>query len=194
HMPFELIQIRNEIKSEINLISFSNPNVGLIMYYYPEKGEYDFETFRLRRDFSPKELPMMAKYQGITYYGPHKSYNGFINQYVLSVMRKVNVPDQNVYLYIETGRNALETLFAPENKKNGSRRLLILDNDDRIVFSENSEVFPENSIFPDYNKSVESSGFYKNYFWNKETSNQGWSLVSITPVKELNQERNKWLI
>ncbi len=191
--PYNRIQLRSEIKSEINLISFSNPNVGLIMYYYPEKQEYDFESFRLRGDFLPDELPIMAKYSEITYYGPHKSYNGLINQYVFSTMRKVNLPNQNVYLYIETGRNALETIFAPENKKDDSRRLLILDNDGEITFSENKKAFPENSMFVDYSKSEASSGYYKNYFWNKETSNQGWSIVSITPVKELNKERDKWL-
>lgn len=191
--PYNRIQIRSEIKSEINLISFSNPNVGLISYYYPEKKEYDFESFRLRKNFLPENLPVMAKYSEITYYGPHKSYNGLINQYVFSTMRKVNLPDQNVYIYIETGRNALETIFAPENKKEDSRRLLILDNDGRIAFSENDKVFPENSKFVDYSKSEASSGYYKTYFWNKETSNQGWSIVSITPVKELNKERNKWL-
>lgn len=191
---YDRIQIRGEIKSEINLLSFSNPNIGLIMYYYPKEQEYDFENFRLRKSFFPEDLPIMAKYSEITYYGPHKSYNGLINQYVFSIMRKVNLSDQNVYIYIETGRNALETIFAPENKKEGSRRLIILDNDGRITFSENKKAFPEKSMFADYSKSDESSGYYKNFFWNKETSNQGWSIVSITPVKELNQERNKWLL
>ncbi|MFB3162491.1 histidine kinase [Neobacillus sp. 179-J 1A1 HS] len=192
--PFKRIQLQNEIKSELNLISFSNPNVGLIMYHYPKTGQHNFENFRVRSDFTPADLPVMAKYPEITYYGPHKSYNGSINQFVFSTMRKVNLPDQDIYLYIETGRNAMETLFAPENMKNDSRRLLILDNDGRITFSENKLVFPENSIFPGYSKSDANSGYYKTYFWNIEKSNQGWSIVSITPIKELNQERNKWLL
>jgi two-component system, sensor histidine kinase YesM len=191
--PFERVQLISGIKSEMNLITFSNPNVGLMLYYYPDYKSYKFENFQLRGNFSPEGLPLMAQYPGITYYGPHKSYNGSINQYVFSTMRKVNLANQNVYLYIETGRNALKTLFAPQNNKEDSRRLLILDNDGRIAFSENRKVFPTDTLFPGYNREV-GSGFYNNYFWTKETSNQGWSIVSIIPRQELNQERNKWFI
>jgi two-component system sensor histidine kinase YesM len=147
----------------------------------------------LRKKFVPEKLPIMAKYPEITYFGPHKSYNGSINQYVFSTLRKINLPDQNIYLYIETGRNALETLFAPENRKNTSRRLLILNNDEKIAFSENKKVFPENSMFTNSHTDT-NSGYEGNYFWNKERSNQGWSIVSLTPVTELNHERNQWLL
>lgn len=190
---YQQIQLRNSIKAELNVITFSNPNVGLMMYYYPETETYDFENFRLRSEFKPDELPLMAQYSEITYFGPHKSYNGSINQYVFSTMRKVNLPDQDVYLYIETGRNALETLFAPENRKSDSRRLLILDNDGRIAFSENEGVFPVNSMFPGQG-SLAASGTYEAYYWTKATSNQGWSIVSLIPKNELNQERNSWLL
>lgn len=191
--PSNRIQLIREINSEINLISFSNPNIGLIMYYYPDTGLHDFENFRLRNEFMPEKLPVMAKYSGITYYGPHKSYSGSINQFVFSSMRKVNILDQTIYLYIETGRNALETLFAPLNRKSDSRQLLILNNEGRVTFSENKDDFPENNMFPGQS-SESSSGYYKTYFWSKETSNQGWSIVSIIPIKELNQERNQWLL
>lgn len=191
--PSNRIQLIREINSEINLISFSNPNIGLILYYYPETGLHDFENFSLRGDFLPEQLPVMAKYSGITYYGPHKSYSGSINQFVFSSMRKVNILNQTIYLYIETGRNALETLFAPLNRKSDSRQLLILNNEGKVTFSENKDDFPENNMFPG-KSSESSSGYYQTYFWSKETSNQGWSIVSIIPVKELNQERNQWLL
>ena len=191
--PSKRIELIREINSEINLISFSNPNVGLIMYYYPDTGLHDFENFRLRSEFLPEQLPIMAKYSGMTYYGPHKSYSGSINQFVFSTMRKVNISEYNIYLYIETGRNALETLFAPLNRKNSSRELLILNNEGKITFSENKDIFPENKMFPGYSSETKS-GYYDTYFWSKETSNQGWSIVSIIPIKELNQERNKWLL
>ncbi|MGF7049569.1 two-component system sensor histidine kinase YesM [Paenibacillus sp. DS2015] len=191
---YERMQLLNELKSELNVISFSNPNVGLIMYYYPETSSYELENFSIRGRFSPEELPIMSQYSDITYYGPHKSYNGSINQYVFSTMRKVNLPDQNVYLYIETGRNALQNIFAPQNRKADSRRLLILDNDGRIAFSEDAQNFPEKELFPGYSSPEVTSGEHGQYFWSKETSNQGWSIVSITPMKELNQERNQWLV
>jgi two-component system, sensor histidine kinase YesM len=191
--PYSRIKIRSEIKNEINLISFSNPNVGLITYYYPDEGKFDFENFRLRSDFVSEDLPMMVKYPEITYYGPHLSYNGLLNQFVFSTMRRVNLPDQEIYLYIETGRNVLEK-FLMKKEDNQSRQLLLLDNDGRIAFSENESVFPANSIFPDFHKTKSDFGYQGDFYWNKETSNQGWSIVSIIPSQELNKERDQWLL
>ncbi len=193
HEPFERIQLVNEIKDELNVISFSNPNIGLMLYYYPETSSYKFENFGIRGEFRPEQLPIMEKYSDITYFGPHKSYSSSINQYVFSTLRKVNILDQDVYLYIETGRSALENLFAPLNRKNDSRRLLILDNNGSVAFSENQQAFAEGSLFPS-NHSTTKSGTYGAYFWNKATSNQGWSIVSFIPVNELNAERNQWFL
>ncbi|MDQ6420945.1 histidine kinase [Paenibacillus sp. LHD-117] len=191
--PYERLRLNNEIRNELNNITFSNPNIGLLMYYDPEERLYEFENFRIRGDFNPEKLPLMAEYPEISYYGPHLSYNGSINQYVFSIMRKVNLPDQNLYLYIESGRNALKTLFAPQNRKESSRRLLLLENAGRIAFSEVPAAFAEQGMFPNPDPATQS-GNAGGYFWNKETSNQGWSLVSVIPENEINQERNRWLI
>ncbi|MFD2671152.1 sensor histidine kinase [Marinicrinis sediminis] len=193
--PYERARLLTEIKSDLNVLTFSNPNVGLLMYYYPEMDEIQFENFRVREDFDPDKLPVMASYPEMTYYGPHKSYNGSINQYVFSTMRKINVIGQDVYLYMETGRNALETLFAPQSQiqQEGNRRLLILDDQGRIAFSEKPEDYPVNAIFPGDLEQA-SSGYDKDFFWNREVSNQGWSIVSVLPEQELNKERNQWII
>jgi two-component system sensor histidine kinase YesM len=191
--PYEKLRLNNEIRSELNNITFSNPNIGLLMYYDAENKEYDFENFRVRGDFQPDKLPILAQYSEITYYGPHISYNGSINQYVFSIMRKVNLPDKDMYLYIESGRNALTSLFAPQNRKESSRRLLLLDPTGKIAFSEVSDSFVVQRLFPETNPNV-LSGYSGGYFWNKEVSNQGWSIVSVVPEKELNQERNRWLL
>jgi len=190
--PYERLRLVNEIRSELNNITFSNPNIGLLMYYDPEIGSYEFENFSVRGIFSPEKLPVMADYPEITYFGPHPSYNGSINQYVFSILRKVNLPDQNLYLYIESGRNALTSLFAPQNRKESSRRLLLLDDAGRIAFSEVEEVFTERELFPERNAKTQS-GYVNGFFWNREVSNQGWSIVSVVPEEELNLERNRWL-
>lgn len=191
--PYEKLRLNNEIRSELNNITFSNPNIGLLMYYDAENNEYDFENFRVRGDFQPDKLPILAQYSEITYYGPHISHNGSINQYVFSIMRKVNLPDKDMYLYIESGRNALTSLFAPQNRKESSRRLLLLDPTGKIAFSEVSDSFAVQRLFPETDPNV-LSGYSGGYFWNKEVSNQGWSIVSVVPEKELNQERNRWLL
>lgn len=190
--PYEQIRLRNEMKSELNVITFSNPNVGLTMYYYPDTGAYDFENFAVRDRFDPKQLPVMAHYPEITYYGPHPSKNRSINQLVFSTMRKVQLPEQNVYLFIETGFNATKSLFGAGSPAESSRRLLILDNDGRIAFSQDSRNFRESSLFPGFDPE-RRTGSYGHYVWHMETSNQGWSIVSVLPKEEWNKEKNRWL-
>lgn len=191
--PYELLRLRNLIKSELNIITFSNPNVGLTLYYYPDTGKYDFENFFVRdRQFDPNELPVMAVYPEITYFGPHLSKNRSINQLVFSTMRKVNIPDQHVYLYIETGFNVLKNLLEPRIEQAPARRLLILDNDDRIAFSQDQTNFPMNAKFPREDRET-ISGIYGDDAWYVEQSNQGWSLVAIISMNELNREKNQWL-
>lgn len=192
--PYEKIRLRNEIKSELNVIVFSNPNVGLTMYYDPDTHQYDFENFFVRDNrFEPDELPVMAKYPEITYYGPHLSINRSINQLVFSTTRKVNLSEPNVYLYIETGFNVVKHILEPGNGQTSERQLLILDNDGRIAYSPLGEQFPVNQPFP--RDSLETvSGTYGDYAWYVETGNQGWSLVSVLPQSELNAEKNQWLL
>ncbi|MDG0791810.1 hypothetical protein OMP38_13780 [Cohnella ginsengisoli] len=48
---FEIIRLRNEMKYELNVVTFSNPNVGLTLYYNQDTGEYDFENFMVRESF-----------------------------------------------------------------------------------------------------------------------------------------------
>jgi len=191
--PYERLALMNELRGSLNSISFTNPNIGLLLYYDPDKRTYEFENFSVRAGFAPDRLPVLAEYPEIAYYGPHRSYNGSINQYVFSIMRKANLLDRNVYLYIESGRNALESIFAPQNRKESPRRLLLLDDDGRIAFSEVPEAFAQNAGFPQAQPDVRS-GYTGDYFWNREISNQGWSIVSVIPTRELTRERNEWLV
>lgn len=191
--PFIKSRYRNDLKGDLNVITFSNPNVGLTFYYYKDKQEYDFENFPVRDNFSISKLPMMESYPEITYYGPHISNNRSNKNLVFSTMRKVNVTHDNIYVYIETGFNTTKSLFEPEDDIKKSRQILILNNNGEITYSQNEALFPVNSVFP-FSDGEVTSGIYEQYIWHKEVSNQGWSIVSIFPKGEMNQEKNQWYI
>lgn len=190
---FTKSRYRNDLKSDLNVVTFSNPNVGLTFYYYPARDEYDFENFPVRDTFDVNELPMMESYPEITYFGPHLSNNRSNKGMVFSTMRKVNVSHEDVYVYIETGFKTTSNIFEPVDHIKQSRQLLILNNAGEITYSQNKALFPVNSLFP-FSDDKETSGIYEQYIWHKEVSNQGWSLVSIFPKDEMNQEKNQWYI
>ncbi|MBW7457355.1 sensor histidine kinase [Paenibacillus sepulcri] len=190
---YERSQMTTQINSELNLITFTNTNVGLTMYYFQKDGLHQFETSGVKPDFDPKRLPLLAEYYGITYYGPHVSYDRFNNKYVLSAMRKVDLPSRNdVYVYIESNFKLTESIL--DNGENAQHAFyLFLDNNHKITYSEIPEEFPINSVFTS-DTAVKSHGLHNEYYWFDETSNQGWSIVSVISNADYNKEMNKWFL
>jgi two-component system sensor histidine kinase YesM len=190
--PYDRSLLKLNIRKELNLIAFTNPNVGLITYYFRDgTGSRDLETSPARDGFSPDMLPVLAKYYGITYFGPHKSSDRFSNQFVLSALRRVDMPDrEDVYLYIESGFKLTQSIL--DSGRSGTPALhLMLDNDGRIAYSEASEVFPVDSRF--FSTAEGDSGRALGYYWFKATGNQGWSVVTLVKTADYEREESRWI-
>lgn len=190
--PYEKSKILDDMQTELNLITFTNPGIGLVAYYFGDDKAYFLENSPVKDSFSFEQLPLLAEYYGITYFGPHVSGDRFNNQFVLSALRKVDLPDRNdVYVYIESGFKLTQSLLDSERTNIKSFHIM-LDNDGRIAYSENAEVFPVNGLFPEASSRKET-GLLDDYYWYKDTSNQGWSIVSVIPKAEFNKERDLWI-
>lgn len=191
--PYERAQMTDEIKQELSLISFTNPSVGLTLYYFKQDDTYNFENLGVKESFSLNSLPLLAEYYGISYYGPHISNNRFDNQYVLSALRKVDLPDRDdVYVYIESGFRLTQAIL--NNDPFGGRPShLILDNNSRVAYSEVADIFPRDSYFSVINDG-RKLGEYNGYYGFVETSNQGWSVISLIPKADYNKEMNRWFV
>ncbi|OXM83503.1 sensor histidine kinase [Paenibacillus rigui] len=193
NQPFERSYIADELKNELSLVTFTNPSIGLTMYYFKQDGSYIFENSGVKSNFSLDTMPLLAQYYGISYYGPHISNNRFDNQYVLSALRKVDLPERDdVYVYIESGFRLTQNILN-NNQFGGTVSHLILDNDGRIAYSEVTDAFPRDSLFSSF-AGGEKSGSLHGYLWFKETSNQGWSVISIIPKVDYNKEMNRWFV
>lgn len=189
--PFERSRLKLAIRNELNLISFTNPNVGLIMYYFADgSGSRDLETVPVKDGFAPSRLPVLANYYGISYFGPHPSQDRFSNQYVLSALRKVSVSSRpDIYVYVESGFKLTQSILSGDRL--GAKSLhLMLDNDGRIAYSEVPVAFPVNAYF--LPGAASGSGRENGYYWFKATGNQGWSVVSLVPTRLYDMERNRW--
>jgi two-component system sensor histidine kinase YesM len=191
--PYERAQMTDEIKQELSLISFTNPSVGLTLYYFKQDDTYNFENLGVKENFSLNSLPLLAEYYGISYYGPHISNNRFDNQYVLSALRKVDLPDRDdVYVYIESGFRLTQTIL--NNDPFGGRPShLIVDNNNRVAYSEVADIFPRDSYFSVITDG-RKLGEYNGYYGFVETSNQGWSVISLIPKADYNKEMNRWFV
>lgn len=189
---FEKAILTEEINTELNLISFTNPTIGLVMYYSKNQGTYMFNSTNVKDDLEISKLPLLAEYFRISYYGPHVSNERYNDDLVISALRKMDLPDDNedVYVYVESGFKTTQNIF--DNKINGNSHYLILDNDKRIAYSEAPADFPMNQYFD--SNEADDHGMLSGYYWYKNTSNQGWSVVSLIPKAEYNSEKNVWVI
>jgi len=184
---YEKKEKQEEIQSQINLIHFTNPSIGLMFYFSGDTLELFFENYSVN-NFYPNTLPLLSQFTGINYYGPHKSFNSLNgDNVVLSVIRKVNLPSKgNIYVYIETNYKFAESII----KNDLSVQYLIVDQLGRIVYSENQKDFPLYTDYISHDKSREAKNGYLAF---EDVSNQQWKVVSIIASKEYTQEINSWL-
>ncbi len=190
--PYQRADLYQDIKTEINEITFTNPGIGLTMYYWVDEKKFLFNTYGVQGDFSVKELPKLIDHYKMTNYGPHLSNQPYNNKYVLSVWRKVDLSSENeVYIYIESNLDLTNNILQgnPTDKQN----YLILDNKGKISYSELNSLFEENTYF-NKGELKGDSGILSDYYWFKETSDQGWSVVSLIPISEFNKEKNQWIV
>jgi len=187
---YERKEITGDIISELNVIDFTNPSVGLIMYYFEDANWIEFENLPVKKGFSLEILPLLQRYYGISYYGPHISNYQFSNQYVISAIRQVNLPNRDdVLVYVEGAFNLTKVFDDKGNGKDAS--YLFLDESGRITFTQKPNIFPVYSFNESINNG-ESHGKVEGYYWFKQTSSQGWSIVSLISEADYNKEINQW--
>ncbi|MFB5677670.1 sensor histidine kinase [Paenibacillus terreus] len=192
--PYDRSYLTDQIKYQLNLVTFTNPNIGLTMYYFHNDRSFLFETTGVKESFNIDRLPVIASYYGITYYGPHLSNDQFNNQYVLSALRKVELPERgDAYVYIESGFKLTQSILDLDGVSKNANHL-ILDNNGRISYSELKDVFPENTMFPGLRSPPLGSGETAEYYWYRQISNQGWSVVSLISKADYNKEKNRWIV
>jgi len=186
---FDKRQLGQQIQSEISLIHFTNPALGVIFYYLSSTGEVIFANGHVHPDVRIFEHPLLAEQLAMNYYGPHLSVNPLNGNNVLSVVRKVNLPSRDdVYLYIETDFKFTDRILNSDGTFRDTHYIFV-DREGRIAYSEKQEVFPVGSRLARY---TEHSRSYRDYFLFEDVSNQSWSIVAAIPKASYNQEIRKW--
>ncbi|WP_088106126.1 sensor histidine kinase [Halalkalibacter urbisdiaboli] len=183
--------LEEEVQNQLVYISHTNSSAGLTTYI-DEDGSTLFRNLPIRDDFSLEKLPVLDANKDITYYGPHISKNNLQTHYVVSVARKANLPNQKpVYIYIETSFYFTKSIIEANQMANNSF-YLILDENNQITFSELNSLFPVNKQFDGAVKGT-TSGLMHGYYWFMKTNKQGWSIVSLIPKKEYEEEKSRWV-
>ncbi len=191
--PYDRKILAGEIETEMNLLTSTNPNIGLMLYYDKDTNRILFPNLQVRDGFDPNQLPVFTKLTSMTYYGPHQTLNAQFDRTVMSITRKIDVPDlDQMYIYMETDNRLIDTVF---NKLQYGMEVyhLIIDTDNRVAYSEKPASFPVGMKLAEQGGNGGKVAFGTQYMF-EEASNQGWRVVAVIPMKSYKHEIFNWFL
>jgi len=192
--PFEQYQTRRNIQNNLNLINFTNPYIGVMLYYLPVTGQVLYQNLEVKEPFKPDMNAKLSATAGEFLYGPHRSSYTYSDKLVFSLIRSVHTSGSDApqaYIYLETSLKLLEDLLT--NSQNGMPASYLLFNQDgKLVFTNSPGRYaPESQPI---NAGVIGSGkWVDGYYLIRETSEQGWSIAIAIKRNDLEHEYVKWI-
>jgi two-component system sensor histidine kinase YesM len=193
---FDQLHITNEIQNNINLVNFTNPYLGVMLYYFSDEKKVRFQSLEVIDNFNLDQLPLLAEYKGVLFYGPHKTKYKYGNNIVFSLVRPVPVPGNKhtaIYVYIETNLKLFEKILN-QNQFGMSASNIVFNQNGVIAYSDDQEHFPLGTAYDVIQNINAKKPPYKGYYLFKETSDQGWSIAVAIKKKDFDSEFHKWLI
>ncbi|RCW49018.1 sensor histidine kinase [Paenibacillus prosopidis] len=188
---YEKKKLEEEIEKEISMISFTNPDLGLIFYYSNQSGKHFFENFPVNDTVNIDRLPQLMKANLITYFGPHLSLNSLDGRLVFSAIRPVKLDERDdIYVYMETSYKRIDSILGSRDDESGYLHLIV-DDQGRIAYSEEKDAFPVGDAYPVMDSSGERA--YNGYYAFEENNNQSWKVVTLIRESAYKFEINRWI-
>ncbi|WP_150275992.1 sensor histidine kinase [Paenibacillus tepidiphilus] len=184
-------QIMNSINQKINLVTFTNPYIGLTAYIMP--GNEDpvlFTNMSTRPAMDAGQLPSFMRYNGADYYGPHVTMYTVGDNPVFSERRSVRVNGRHeLYIYLETNYSLLRKIFSQEAYGMKVSHLLI-NQEGELTHLIDGELPPD--IVAAAGRTLEQHEVVNGYHLFRYASPQGWKLVAAVQTSVFNSEIYSW--
>ncbi|MCL6459471.1 MAG: histidine kinase [Gorillibacterium sp.] len=193
---FQKYAISREIEKNLNLVNFTNPFLGVILYYSKD-GAILFNNRVVDADFMNAPANKLSEMNGVTLYGPRPTIYHYEKNEVFALVRPVELPSDidgvnQYFVYMETNSQLFEKLLSRQQYGMKVSHVL-LNQTGEIVFSDQKAEFPigeSNAQLQQMNHSLTTD----RYNLYKVTSEQGWSLIVTINKAEFNQEFNNWML
>ncbi|MFD0714543.1 sensor histidine kinase [Paenibacillus sp. GCM10027626] len=188
---FQQYALRQEIQKNLNLLNFTNPYLGVILYF-SDDGKIMFNNLEVRERLIDPSSKLLSKVNGVTFYGPQTTAYRYGDHEVFALTRPVEFPGSpavSYYVYIETNVRLFEKLLSREQY--GMKVAHVLRNQaGEVIFSDLKEVFPPGTNAA--SERGENGKGNEGYNFYKVTSDQGWSLSAVIDKTEFNKEFYNW--
>lgn len=199
---YQKLELGQSIQQNLNLVNFTNPNLGVMFYYLPKTREVKFENLAIEPKFSFNALPKLTERNGVQFYGPHVSlYRYGTKNQVFSLVRPLYLSGADpVYLYVETNDKLFGQIM--DKQQYGMNAYNVLINEQGgIVYSDLPKKFQLGGSYAKYAgtgaAAVSESTFKEkqgDYYLFGQHEEQGWTLMVVIAKKDFEKEFNKWFL
>ena len=185
-------EIMGSIEESLNVVNFTNPYLGLTVYFMPNAQDpILFTNLAVNDGFQVDKLPAFVHYRGAEFYGPHRTQYKNSTNTVFSSVRIVRTSgNQLVYVYLETNYNLFRKLLNSEFYGMKVSHFLLNENGEGIYTDAGDPPFDVETLPV---SAARDGGLYEgNYLFGYESA-QGWHLVTAVDRDVFNREINAWI-
>lgn len=188
-LPYEKTQLVNNIREQIELISFTYNNLRVITFYKMNSKEFLYSNKTINIECEPESFPVLLQKNQFIYSVPHYSIDkySYNTTPVISLLKKINHPNiSDLYIYLESNFDYRE----PEHRSDLFMKkdfFLITSTDGNIIFTEQKDIFP---IGTKYQKKANNDFPYYTYM---EQTQSNYVIYYFVPKSEYNQEKYTWI-
>jgi sensor histidine kinase YesM len=168
------------LREQIAVYEVSNPNINNITYFYIKDGAVEKIniTSLVRPEFPPLSALLSSQNQ-ITFYGPHDTLSVVAKYPVISLIRKITIPDvPDLYLYIESGYKQMGAFAAQTLDRLGAVYTVVSDNG-KVIYSSDEKILACQVSVPAGDNKVKIHG--EQFLPYRMFSAQDWSLQVFVP-------------
>lgn len=196
---YQKLELSQAIQSNLNLVNFTNPDLGVILYRLSKENEIPFQNLVIRPDADFSNLPLLAKWKGGVFSGPHRTLYRYGDNQVFSLLRPVYNPNNfdetnQAYIYIETNLKLLENILNKQQYGMPASNVLIND-EGIIVYSDAVESYKPGMRFEvEPSTGTTFKSVKANTYIFGQRNEQGWSLLAVINKKDYENEFYAWLV
>lgn len=189
--PYDRSVLTRRISNNIELITFSYPNVILVMYYNLQNNTILFCNLPPVDNVLLADLPRIKQEFEVTYHTFHSSVYKFGGHPVISVARNtVFSNDLEVTIYVEAKNDIKKDLNSLLNANGMDCIFLQIDSNEQIKYSSNPNIFKVGEMFDLSFEGLSES--INGYICYKRDSQHGFTNVLLVPKGSYNREFYTW--
>ncbi len=189
----EKAEIMKDIEESLNVVNFTNPNLGLTVYYNPQAPDpILFTNLSVSAEFGVTGLPSFVRYNGASYFGPHRTQYKNSANIVFSSLREVRTERaETVYIYLESNYNLFRKIMNSQWYGMKVSHYLINEQGDSFYADEGTPPIDPRSLR--WEMAISDSKQHEGHYLFGYESTQGWKLMTVVDQRIFNREIDIWI-